>query len=229
MKYDVHVLKNLTVLVAEDDITVLNEMAEMLLVFFKEVLLASNGEEAFSLYKMKKPDIILSDIRMPVSDGISFAKQIRAVDLTTPIVLISSYSEKPLLLNALNSGVDGYILKPFELEEVLQGIMKSLKRSGIHEENIVRFKNGFMYNHATKELTENGSCLELGVKEHTLLSLFLQNQNRILTKIEIVNELWPLDEITDGAFKGVLNRLRKKIGEESIENVKNSGWRLSLD
>lgn len=222
-------LKNLTVLVAEDDITVLNDMAQMLSIFLKEVLQASNGEEAFTLYKEKKPHIILSDIRMPISDGLSFAKQIRAVDHTTPILLISSYSEHSVLLKAINSGVDGYIIKPIELEEVLQTITKSLRRSKIQVENIVRFKNDLLYNLSTKELSKDGLTIDLGVKEHALLSLFLHDRNRTLTKIEILDEIWPLDEITDGALKSVLNRLRKKIGEEYIVNVKNQGWRLSLD
>lgn len=229
MKYNVHILKNLTVLVAEDDIAVLDEMTQMLSIFFKKVVQASNGEEAFALYKEKKPHIILSDIRMPISDGLSLAKHIRAIDHTTPILLISSYSDHAVLMKALNSGVDGYIIKPLELNEILQTIIKSLRRSGIIEENIVRLKNDILYNLFTKELSQDGLIIDLGVKEHALLSFLLHNKERTLTKIEIVDELWPLDEITDGALKSLLNRLRKKIGEEHIVNVKNIGWRLSLD
>jgi two-component system response regulator VanR len=230
MKYDIHQLKNLTVLIVEDDIDVLNDMVQMLSVFFKEVLQASNGAEALRVYEANKPDIILSDIQMPISDGLWLADKIRALDNTTPILLISSYSEKSLLIEAINMRVDGYILKPFELEEVLQAIIKSLKRSGVtHQENGVRLKNGIRYNDATKELTKNGLPIDLGTKEHLLLSLFLHNRDRILTKQEILDAIWPLDEITESAFKGVLNRLRKKIGDGNIENIKNSGWRLLLD
>lgn len=229
MNYDLHRLKNLTVLVAEDDTAVLNDMAQMLSIFFKEVLQASNGEEAFRLFEANKPDIILSDIQMPLTDGLSFAKKIRMSNATTPILFISSYSESSALIKAVNCGVDGYIVKPIELEEVLQAISKSLRRAGIPRENIVYFKNDLVYNYATKVLTQNGLCIDLGAKEHALLSLFLQNRNRTLTKKEIVDEIWALDEISDSAFKGLLNRLRKKIGEESIENDKNNGWRLLLD
>jgi len=229
MNYDLHRLKNLTVLVAEDDTAVLNDMAQMLSIFFKEVLQASNGEEAFRLFEANKPDIILSDIQMPLTDGLSFAKKIRMINATTPILFISSYSESSALIKAVNCGVDGYIVKPIELEEVLQAISKSLRRAGIPRENIVYFKNDLVYNYATKVLTQNGLCIDLGAKEHALLSLFLQNRNRTLTKKEIVDEIWALDEISDSAFKGLLNRLRKKIGEESIENDKNNGWRLLLD
>ncbi len=229
MKYDAHVLKNLTVLIAEDDIAVLNDMVQILSIFFKEVLQASNGEEAFTLYKAKKPNIVLSDIRMPISDGLAFAKQIRNIDQTTPILFISSYSEYTVLMKALNSGVDGYIIKPIELNEILQTITKSLRRSGIFEEDIVRFKNDILYNISTKELSQDGLIIDLGGKEHALLSVFLHNRKRTLTKTEIVDELWPLDEITDSALKSLLNRLRKKIGEEGIINVKNCGWRLSLN
>lgn len=229
MNYDLHRLKNLTVLVAEDDAAVLNDMAQMLSIFFKEVLQASNGEEAFRLFEANKPDMVISDIQMPLTNGLSFAKKIRMIDATTPILFISSYSESSALIQAVNCGVDGYIVKPIELEEVLQAISKSLRRAGIPRENIAYFKNGLVYNYATKVLTQNGLCIDLGAKEHALLAFFLQNRNRTLTKKEIVDEIWALDEISDSAFKGLLNRLRKKIGEESIENDKNNGWRLVLD
>ncbi|WP_263832798.1 response regulator transcription factor [Sulfurospirillum oryzae] len=229
MNYDLQRLKNLTVLVAEDDTAVLNDMAQMLSIFFKEVLQASNGEEAFRLFDANKPDMVLSDIQMPLTDGVSFAKKIRMIDATTPILFISSYSEGSALIQAVNCGVDGYIVKPIELEEVLQAISKSLRRTEIPKKNIVYFKNALVYNYATKVLTQNGLCIDLGAKEHALLSLFLQNRNRTLTKKEIVDEIWSLDEISDSAFKSLLTRLRKKIGEGSIENDKNNGWRLVLD
>ncbi|MDD2367921.1 MAG: response regulator transcription factor [Sulfuricurvum sp.] len=229
MKENAKVFKKLTVLVVEDEADVLNDMIQMLLIFFKEVLQASNGEEALRVYETKKPDIILSDIQMPRSDGFWLADKIRAIDKNAPILLISSYSEKPLLIVAINMSVDGYILKPFDLEEVLQAITKSLRRSGVLEKNIICFKNGISYNDATKELSDNGLIIDLGPKEYALLSLFLRNQNRTLTQQEIFNELWPFDEVSDSALKGILHRLRKKIGDESIENVKTSGWRLLLD
>jgi two-component system, OmpR family, response regulator VanR len=229
MKTEVHLLKNLTILVVEDDSAVLNDMVQMLSIFFKEVVQASNGAEAFLLYQEKKPHIILTDVQMPISDGLSLVKQIRTADPVTPILLISSYSEHTVLMKALNSGVDGYIIKPLELNEILQTITESLRRSGIVKEKTVCFKKDILYNLSTKELSQDGLIIDLGVKEHALLSFFLHNRERTLTKIEIVDELWPLDEITDGALKSLLNRLRKKIGEEHIVNVKNIGWRLSLD
>jgi len=229
MNYDLHQLKNLTVLLAEDDKAVLNDMAQMLSIFFKEVLLASNGEEALRLYETKKPDIILSDIQMPLTDGVWLVKKIRASDYVTPILLISSYSEQSVLMNVVNSGIDGYIVKPIELEEVLASIINSLKRSEKPNVNTVHLKNGMTYNLTTKELRKDGLFIDLGIKEHALFLFFLRHLNKTLTKKEIVDEIWPLDEISDSAFKGLLNRLRKKIGEESIENDKQNGWRLRLN
>jgi two-component system, OmpR family, response regulator VanR len=229
MDNNLMILKHLSVLVVEDDVPILIELEKTLQIFFNVVYTAQNGHDAYLIYQRKKPDMVITDIKMPLLNGIDFIKKIREEDYDTSIVLMSAYSEQETLLKALNLGVDGYIIKPVELEELLNNCLKNLKRqknNTFFEK--VSFKNGLMYHNLTKELTHNGKAIELGIKELRLLELFLENREKTMSKEYIVSTLWPLDEITDSALKSVLSRLRKKIGEEHIINVKGYGWKFTL-
>jgi len=230
MKEDIRVLKNLTILIAEDDEVVLNELTKIGTILFKNVFASKNGKQALSLYETQKIDIILTDIKMPFLDGISLIKKIREINYEIPIVILSSYSEQSTLLKALKLGVDGYIIKPIELNEFVDVLLKATRRNKNNvATQVIGFKTNKIFNTVTKELFSEGTRVELGAKELLLLELFIQNHNKTLSKEEIVLSLWPLDEITNSALKGVLNRLRKKIGDEYISNVKGFGWKFSID
>lgn len=228
--FDLKVLKNLKILLVEDDETILKELEKTLQIFVNEVFIAKNGKDAYSIYKLEKPDIVLTDIKMPILNGVELTKKIRESDYTTPIILMSAYSEQETLLKALNLGVDGYIIKPVELEELISGCVNSVKRKHSKSSDlIITFKNGLIFNNSTKELTYDGNCVELGIKEFGLLEMFINHREKAITKENIVSTLWPCDEITDSALKCVLSRLRKKIGEEHIVNIKGYGWKFTLE
>lgn len=229
MEKNISMLKNLNILIAEDDNIILNELEKTTSILFKEVFIAKNGQEAYNLFEFEDIDIVLSDIKMPGLDGIGLIKKIREKNYKCPIVVLSSYSEQSTLLEALNLGIDGYIIKPIEFYELVNTILKATRRHVNTSNQIISFGNNKLFNTATKELFYDGNYIELGSKELSLLELFIQNQNITLSKDAIISKLWPLDEITDSALKGVLNRLRKKIGEEHIINVKGFGWKFSID
>ena len=226
MKRDtLHILKSLTVLIAEDDAVMLEQNAQTLKIFFKEVFKAKDGLEAFNIYEEQKPSIILADINMPIMDGLNLTKKIRAIDYETPIVLITAYTDGKILLKAANLGIDGYLIKPLQLEDLLLTCRKSLARKKI-DNSVITFVNNTIYNNATKELYKDGVQIDLGHKEQILLNIFLNALGRTVTKKEIVEALWPLEEVTDSAFKNLLGRLREKIGKECIISVKGAGWRF---
>lgn len=229
MKQDISVLKNLTLLIVEDDTVVLDELFKTASILFHEVYTAKNGQEAFLLYECEKIDMIITDIKMPLLDGIHLVQKIRQKDYEIPIVVLSSYSEQNTLLQILNLGVDGYLIKPVEFYELVNVMIKASTRNSHQATQIISFKNNKLFNPLTKELFFDGKNIELGTKELALLELLIQNKNKTISKEEIISILWPLDETTDSALKGVINRLRKKIGEEHIVNIKGFGWKFSLE
>lgn len=115
-------LSQLTLLYVEDDVATREELAFFLEGLVSELFLAANGQEGFDLYCSKQPDIIITDIQMPIVNGIEMIEKIRAIDNNTPILITSAYNETDYLLNAINIGVDRYILKPISLQLLTEAL-----------------------------------------------------------------------------------------------------------
>ena len=225
MIHNMLLLKDKSVLFAEDDIITRTQMTEILEMIFHKVYSASNGEKAFRIYEEESPDIILTDIKMPKKDGLSLIRQIRQNDYKTPIILLTSFAEQELLMNAANLSIDGYLLKPIELEKLTYTIGKAIQRADKNL-GLVGLEKHLYYNFATQELYRNGAVVTLGMKEHELLVLFIHNRAVTVTKDEIGRVLWPLDPICDSAIKNIVLRLRKKLGIDLIVSVRGIGYRL---
>jgi two-component system, OmpR family, response regulator VanR len=225
MIQNILLLKDKTIVYAEDDIITRNQTAEILEMLFGKVYVASDGEEAYNLYEDESPDILLTDVKMPRKDGLSLIRHIRQNDYHLPIILMTSYAEQEMLLNAANLSIDGYLVKPVDLEKLTYSICRAVQRTGKDEGLIVLGKNLY-FNSATKELYHNSKIVVLGVKELDLLELLLNNRHRTLTKEEIGKALWPLDPICESAIKNIVLRLRKKIELDIIISVRGVGYRL---
>ncbi|WP_418640796.1 two-component system response regulator [Sulfurimonas sp. ST-27] len=109
-------LKNFTLLYVEDDMQAQEHMKMLLADDFKAFYQAFDAEEALAVYKEKKPDIILSDIVLPHSDGLTLSKEIKKIDKWQPIVILSAFDEREKLLEAINTGIDYFIPKPVDIE-----------------------------------------------------------------------------------------------------------------
>lgn len=117
-----HSLAQSTLLYIEDDAATREELAFFLGGLVSELFLATNGEEGYELFCSKRPDIIITDIQMPILNGIEMIQKIRQIDSETPILITSAYNETDYLLNAINIGVDRYILKPISLELLTEAL-----------------------------------------------------------------------------------------------------------
>jgi len=225
MIHNMLLLKEKRILFAEDDIITRTQMGEILEMLFGEVYTASDGEEAYRIYEDESPDLIITDIKMPKKDGLNLIRRIRQNNYEIPIILMTSFAEQEMLLHAANLSIDGYLVKPVELEKLTFAVCKAIQRSHKNEGLIVLGKNLF-YNVATKELYYNNSVVVLGVKEQELLVLFIHNRHKTVTKDEIGKTLWPLDPICESAIKNIVLRLRKKLFIDIIISVRGIGYRL---
>jgi len=112
-------IKNLTCLYVEDDDVIRESFSFMLKRYFKEVFIAENGEIGLEMFKKKNPDIIISDIRMPVMDGIEMAKHIKKIDPNAYIIFVTAFSDVEYLKAALDLGVEGYLTKPLDKKALI--------------------------------------------------------------------------------------------------------------
>lgn len=226
MVNDVLFLKNKTVLFAEDDVTMRTQIAEILEMLFKKVLVANDGYKAYELYVEEKPDMVISDIKMPSMDGLSLIEKIRKSDYETPVILLTSFTEQELLVNAANLSVDGYIIKPVDLNSLVKTINKSMQRASKNQ-GLIHLGREIYYNTGTQELYQNGEIVLLGYKELELIKLLISKFPKTVDKEEISEALWPYDAICESAIKNLVLRIRKKLGEDIIISVRGIGYRLT--
>lgn len=119
-------LKDATILCVEDDEDIRFLIERALKRYFSEILLAENGEEGLKIYKEKKPDIIISDIQMPIMDGIEMARQIKKEAPDFPIIVTSAYNEEVHLNNAKAIGIEKYVRKPIIMKDLIRIIQETL-------------------------------------------------------------------------------------------------------
>ena len=126
-KYEL--LKNKTVLYVEDDLTLQKNIVETLGHFFDKILMASDGDDAYDLYisHQNRIDLIITDINMPNTDGITFSKLIREYDKNLPIIIISAYTDTDYLLDSIDLNIVKYITKPFTTKKIINLLDKLLE------------------------------------------------------------------------------------------------------
>lgn len=118
-----------SVLYVEDQEDIQDEFVEILSLFIDETVTASNGQEGLQMYRQKKPDLIITDIQMPVMTGLEMIKEIRQVDTETPIIVTTAFNDNKYLIEAIDLGIEYYLLKPVmltKLEDRLSVIKKRL-------------------------------------------------------------------------------------------------------
>lgn len=128
--------KNITVLYVEDDERLQQETEKMLARIFRNVIVASNGEEGLTAYKNNKIDLVITDIEMPIMTGLDMSKQIKETDQVCPIVVISAYTDAEYFLEAIEYDVDYYVLKPVNTQKFLQTLYLVCRR--IEDMNIAK-------------------------------------------------------------------------------------------
>jgi diguanylate cyclase (GGDEF)-like protein/PAS domain S-box-containing protein len=121
-----NILTSKTILYVEDDENTREEIAFFLEKFALKIYIAKNGKEGLALYKKYSPDIVVTDIQMPVMNGIDMIKEIKKIDATIPTIVTTAFNETAYLLNAINIGVNRYILKPINLKKMIQEIIDLL-------------------------------------------------------------------------------------------------------
>ncbi len=115
---------DISILYVEDELLAREEVLLFLQRRAREVFAAVNGKEGLDLFLEKRPDIIITDIRMPVMDGLEMSKEIRAIDRDVKIIVTSAHSDTSYLLTAIETGIDAYVMKPVEADKLLAAVQK---------------------------------------------------------------------------------------------------------
>jgi DNA-binding response OmpR family regulator len=219
-------LQNITILYAEDEIGIRKNIADSLRYYVKEVFEASNGAEAFELYEEKNPDIILSDIHMPVLNGIDFIKKVRLTNRDIPVVMITAHTDKEYLMEAVELHMEKYIIKPIELEDLFDVLEKCLSVINVNNQTNLEVDKNYTYDYDKKELKYKDESILLNKKEMLFFEVLISNQNRVVTYEELQENVWGDDVMTDSALRSLVRNLRKKLPSDIIFNLSGLGYRF---
>ncbi|NLK66886.1 MAG: response regulator transcription factor, partial [Campylobacteraceae bacterium] len=194
---------------------------------FKEVYTAKNGDEGVKKFKKLSPNIVVTDIAMPIMDGLDMTKNIKSFSPNTPIIALSAFSEKEKLLKAIDVGIDKYLLKPIDMDDLLCAI-KELAKKRIFSVNEAEFGDGLKFNYTTKQLTKNGEEIKLTKKELAFVSLLAQRLGTLVLHEDIKKNVWGTQNVNDAAIRTFIKRIRDKIGHDTIENVSGLGYKMGV-
>ena len=182
-----------------------------------------DGEAAIKIFVSGKFSLCLLDVMLPKKDGFTLAKEIRKIDDHVPIIFVTAKSMTEDRITGLTIGGDDYITKPFSMEELLLKIRVFLKRSlnsmdSVNEQNLYKVGHFNFYSDSLV-LDANGERKTLTYKEAELLRYFCDNPNKVLSRSDILKQVWGSDDYYLGRSLDVfISRLRKYLGSD--ENIK---------
>ncbi|MDY6896260.1 MAG: response regulator transcription factor [Thermotogota bacterium] len=212
------------ILVVEDDRSISRLLELELTHAGYNVKISKDGDEALKFYENFKPDIILLDIMLPVRDGFEVAEAIRDYDSDIGIIMITARGELESKVKGLKNA-DDYVVKPFEIEEILARIEALLKRMGKTKE-LIKIGDIEIYPQ-NMEVLVNKNNVHLSLTEFNILKLLALNKNIVVSKEKILEEIWGYyDEENNNLVEVYINYLRKKLknSKQNIETVRGVGY-----
>lgn len=218
-------LKNFSVLYIEDEDGLRESVFEMLNLFFKKVYLAQDGQKAFEILAKSTPDLIITDIKMPKIDGISFIKEIRKQGNKTPIIIISAYTETEDLLEAVELSIVSYVTKPITETKLSIALEKFLSK--VTNVDNYEICDGWSVDFLKSVIISPAKIYELTSKENKFLQILILNKG-IITYSQMENELWEKSFVSDNAIRLFIKDLRKKCPKNFLKNIQNIGYKIQI-
>ena len=221
--------KNLNILYVEDNIEVQTQTTKMLQSFFNNICIANNGKVALELFANNKSyHILITDIKMPVLDGLGFIESIRKTNKKIPIIVLSAHDNKDYFLKTINAGIDGYILKPYTLEQItttLSNIVEKYEFNIMHKK-IIELEFDFIWNKTENQLFKNNELIKLSRNEIKLFQLFIDNCSLLKNYQEIESFIFGTFDNDMKKIRNLISRLKIKLNCELFETIHSHGYSL---
>jgi two-component system, OmpR family, response regulator MprA len=219
-----------TILVVDDEPAVRNALERALKAQHYAVTTAENGRQALDAITLRRPDVVLLDVLMPVMDGFEACRRMRELGDRTPVLMLTARDSVGDRVEGLDAGADDYVVKPFALEELLARIRALLRRSGAPGDEPMRFAD-LELDPVSMEVHRGGRPIELSRTEYNLIELFILNPRRVLTREVIFDRVWGYDfgpsSNTLEVYVGYLRRKTEAWGEPRlIHTVRGVGYVL---
>ncbi len=217
------------VLVVDDDPRILSMMRRILEVDGHSVVTAAEGDSALETLRREQVDLVVLDVMMPGADGFEVCRTVRR-ESPVPILMLTARDEAVDKVNGLDCGADDYVVKPFDAEELLARVRALLRRVQPRQVEVLRFADVELVP-GEREARRDGELLDLTAREYELLELFLRHPRQVLSREQILQDVWGFDFLGDSNLVDVrIKYLRDKLESSGrpriIQTVRGAGYAL---
>jgi len=219
-----HIFRNLSVLLVEDEQDLAHLLEKAIGDQFRTFALAHDGKEGLEKARDLQPDLVITDITMPRMNGLEMSAALHAERPDLPIVILSAYSEKEYLLEAIDAGITKYLIKPFDPDDLLEVICALMQKLG--KTRRITLMPPFAYDTGSKKLFKNGIMVRLSRRENLFIDHLLASPNLFLSNEAIKHTLWDDPDASDERLRVFINRLRQKTDPRLIGNIVGQGYVL---
>ena len=220
-------MPEISLLYIEDDAIAQKHYSNGFRPLFQNIYLAADAKSGFEIYQKEQPDILLVDIELPDESGLSLIEKIRKKDKETIIIILSSFSQREQLLQAVSLGLYQYLIKPVRNSELLkvmnEVIMITQKKKESHP---LPLAEGIYWHSDACALYENENEIPLSKNENALITLLYSNKNKVFSLEAIAYHLGEEELPSSQAIKNLINRLRKKVSVDFIHTHYGVGYQL---
>ena len=195
------------------------------------VLEAENGEKALDIVENEYVDLAIVDIMMPVMNGFDFVEEMKGFK-DIPVIMLTAKSQSSDKLRGFSLGIDDYVTKPFDPQELLARVKTILKRYNINSQNIIKI-NDVIFDGDKYEITYNGESIHLPLKQFELVFELAKNPNQILTREQLIEKIWGMDY--DGYDRTVdvhVKRVRENLGHLpgfEVVTIRGLGYKMKIE
>ncbi|WFF38945.1 response regulator [Moraxella nasibovis] len=214
------------ILLVEDDAMIRRAMVAALKDHGLTVDALGDGAQVLSAVLAQPYDLLILDLGLPKMDGLDVLAQIRAAKVDLPILIVTARDDIKSRIGGLDGGADDYVVKPFDMQELLARIRALVRRHGGTAQPML--SNGKLtLNPATFEvkIVATGESVLLSNKEFAILQALMMRPGSILSRSQLEDKLYGWeDEIESNALDYMIHALRKKVGKEYVKNVRGVGW-----
>ena len=217
------------VLVVDDDPRILSMMRRILELDGYRVVTAAEGDAALETLRREQVDLVVLDVMLPGADGFEVCRTVRR-ESPVPILMLTARDEAVDKVNGLDCGADDYVVKPFDAEELLARVRALLRRVQPRQVEVLRYLDVELVP-SEREARRDGEPLDLTAREYELLELFLRHPRQVLSREQILQEVWGFDFLGDSNLVDVrIKYLRDKLESGGrpriIQTVRGAGYAL---
>jgi two-component system, OmpR family, response regulator QseB len=214
------------VLIAEDEARLASFLEKGLRSSGYTTTVVPDGAQASIMARDEDFDMLILDLGLPGKDGLDVLRELRAAGQRLPVIILTARDDPADKVEGLEAGADDYLAKPFHFEELLARVRARLRGDRKEEDQVLRVRE-ISLDLRTRWASADGETIELSAREFELLRTFLQHPDQVLTRAQLLSQVWGYDYDPGSNVVDVyIGYLRRKLGSRRFETVRGVGYRF---